>query len=272
MKSIQTREICKKFDARSWFYVYQRIDGPGETLEFVKQANKDNWRVISVSVGIKTEDVDLIKTICSLGLRVDYVTVDVALSYTDSIKRIINTIKEKLPNTYLIVGNGATGEWIEFLENLGVDCAKVGIGVSKSCRTRQYTGFGSTTISSLMECAAAAKNIKIMSDGGLTVENGEVWIGDIAKAIRFGADCLMSGSLFSKCVDSPAIIGGYFGNASSTAKGNRTHVEGATLKVETNGLTIEEQMNLIEDSLRSSVSYSGGTKIQDLKNVDYFII
>lgn len=268
MKSIQTQDICKKFDARKWFYVYQRIDGPSDILSFVERANKENWRVVSISVGIKTEDIDLLKTIKDRGLRVDFITVDVALSFTDSIKRVIGYIKTNFPNTYLICGNGATSEWVEFLEDLGVDCAKMGIGVSDACRTRQYTGFGSTTVSSLIECVAAAKTIKIMSDGGLTVRNGEVWVGDIAKSLTLGAHFVMSGSLFSKCIDSPAVVNGYFGNASSAAKGNKVHVEGTTVNIQTNGLTIEEQMNLVEDSLKSSISYSGGTKIEDLRKAE----
>lgn len=272
MKAIQTQDICKRFDARNWFYVYHRIDGPSDILSFIERANKENWRVISISVGIKTEDIDLLKTIKDRGLRVDFITIDVALSYTDSIKRVVDYIKSNFPKTYLIVGNGATGEWVEFLEDLGVDCAKMGIGVSDACRTRQYTGFGSTTVTSLIECVQAAKNIKIMSDGGLTVRNGEVWIGDIAKALVLGAHFVMSGSLFSKCIDSPAVINGYFGNASQTAKGNKIHIEGTTVNVQTSGLTIEEQMDLVEDSLKSSLSYAGTTVLGRLKYVDWQVI
>ena len=268
MKSVQTQDICKKFDDHGWFYVYHRIDGPSDILSFVERANKENWRVISISVGIKVEDINLLKTIKDHSLRVDFITIDVALSFTDSIKKIIDCVKINFPRAYLICGNGATGEWIEFLENLGVDCAKMGIGVSDACRTRQYTGFGSTTVSSLIECVGAAKNIKIMSDGGLTMRNGEVWIGDIAKALALGSQFVMSGSLFSKCADSPAISSGYFGNASQIAKGNKTHIEGTSITVQTNGLTIEEQMDLIEDSLKSSVSYSGGRNILALREVE----
>ncbi len=145
--------------------------------------------------------------------------------------------------------------------------------MSKSCRTRQFTGFGSTTVSSLIECVGAAKELDIISDGGLTVdETGEVWIGDVAKAIALGADAVMSGSLFKSCIDSPSVIHGYFGNASSQAKQNTTHIEGATVKVETNGRIIQEQMCLISDSLRSSVSYAGGKSIHDLFNVEWSII
>lgn len=151
------------------------------------------------------------------------------------------------------------------------------VGKSKiivhNCRTRQYTGFGSTTITDLEKCANAAKNIKILSDGGITkCATGEPAIGDIAKAIRFGADYVMSGSLFSQCLDSPSIREGYYGNSTPKAKQHSNHVEGAILHIDTDGLTIKEQMKLVEDSLRSSVSYSGGNSLESLRSVDYIIV
>src|SRR5437868_4749071 len=127
----------------------------------------------------------------------------------------------------------------------------------------QFTGYGSSTLGSLIECVKAAKTVDIISDGGITIEDGTVCIGDVAKALVFGAKFVMSGALFSQCIDSPAVVHGYFGNASEVAKGN-DHVEGKLVEVVTNGKTIKEQMKLIQQSLRSSISYSGGRNIGDL--------
>jgi GMP reductase len=282
MKSILNRSICKIFDDRNWFYVYHRIDGICDVERFVWDANDRKscqWvycgklkelNTISISVGVGEEWCHLINRLHIEGLRVDYFTVDVALSYNDNVIPVIDRIKEKFPNSYLIVGNGCTPEWIQWLEDLGVDCAKVGIGVSKSCRTRQYTGFGSTTVSNLLECVEVAKTINIMSDGGLTVDNnGEVWIGDINKALVLGADLIMSGAAFSKCIDSPSILNGYYGNASEIAKESKRHVEGAKLQIETSGLTIAQTCDLIEDSIRSGVSYAGGTNLEAFNHVEW---
>jgi GMP reductase len=231
------------------------------------------YNTISISVGIGLEWEYLISRLSIENMRVDYFTVDVALSYNDNVIPIIIKIKEKFPDSYLIVGNGCTPEWISWLENLGVDCAKVGIGVSTSCRTRQYTGFGSTTVSDLIDCVSAAKNIDIMSDGGLTVDNnGEVWIGDINKSLCLGADFIMTGAAFSKCLDSPSVVDGYFGNASADAKGHRKHIEGTNVKIITNGLTINQMCDLIEDSIRSGVSYSGGKSLDDFRSVKWELL
>jgi GMP reductase len=284
MKSILTQDICRMFDNRKWFYVYHRIDGVLDVERFVWNANNRkssmweycggyNWNVVSISVGVGSDWYDLINRLSVENLRVDYFTVDVALSYNDSIISIIRNIQSKFPNSYLIVGNGSTPEWIQWLENLGVNGAKVGIGVSKSCRTRQYTGFGSSTVSDLIDCVAVSKSIDIISDGGLTVDNlGEVWIGDINKALTLGADFIMTGALFSKCIDSPSIIDGYYGNASEMSKGHRKHIEGTNVKVLTTGLTISQTCDLVEDSIRSGISYAGGKDLSAFRSVEWELI
>ena len=112
------------------------------------------WNTISISVGIGEEWENLISRLHIEGLRVDAITIDVALSYTDSIIPIISKVKEKYPDAFLIVGNGCTGEWITFLERLGVDCAKVGVGVSTSC-------FVGTTVVKTKDGEKYIKDIKV---------------------------------------------------------------------------------------------------------------
>lgn len=271
MKSIITPEICKIFDKNNWFYVYHRIDGVQDVINFVKYAN-ENLNITSISVGIKEEWSALVQHLASQNYKVDYFTVDVAHSYTDYVLPVLRAIKDFYPDAYVICGNGCTKEWVSWLESFKlVDCIKVGIGVSQSCLTRQFTGYGSSTLGSLVECVKASDG-DIMSDGGITIRSdGVVCVGDVAKALVFGADWVMSGALFSKCIDSPALIHGYFGNASQVAKGD-VHVEGHTVKVVSNGLTIEEQMQLIKESLRSSISYSGGSSVHDLHGKPYEIV
>lgn len=271
MVSVLNKDVVKKFDDNRWFHIWHRIGDYDNIKDYVKWANESNLYFVSISVGIKDKDLDLLKWLKESSYRVDSICIDVALSYNDIVLPIIDYVKTNFIGTYLIVGNGDSVEWLRWLEKYNVDCAKINIGVSSSCRTRQYTGFGSTTISDLYECSKVS-NISIISDGGLTIENGEVWIGDIAKSIRFGADFVMSGTLFKNCIDSPAIINGYYGNASRTAKGNE-HVEGTLLdNIKTNGLTTIEMMKLIEQSLKSSCAYAGGNNLQGIRQVDYQIV
>jgi GMP reductase len=270
MKSILNWEICKIFDDKNWFYVYHRIDGVVDVENFIRRANTNKWNTISISIGIGEDWIKALQHWSINNWKIDYITVDVALSYNDNIIPVIEAVKDYYPNTYLIVGNGCIPEWITWLENMGVNCAKVGIGVSKSCRTRQYTGFGSSTVSSLIECVNVAKTIDIMSDGGLTVDDrGEVWVGDINKALVLGSDFIMSGAAFSKCINSPSIINGYYGNASEQAKQSKKNIEGAKIQIETNGLTISQMCDLISDSIKSGISYAGGTDLTAFNSVEW---
>jgi len=271
MISVLNHNIVKKFDDNKWFHIWHRIGDYQHIKEYVKWANESNLYFVSISIGIKQQDIELLTWLKNSNYRIDSICIDVAFSYNDKILPIVEYIKNNFDGVYLIVGNGDSPEWIQWLEKYGVNAAKINIGVSSSCRTRQYTGFGSTTITDLYECVKIAK-LDIISDGGLTIENGEVWIGDIAKSIAFGASAVMSGTLFKNCIDSPAIVNGYYGNASRTAKGNE-HVEGTLLdNIKTNGLTTIEMMKLIEQSIKSSVSYSGGKYLTDLCDCKFQII
>lgn len=275
MKSIITPEICKIFDRNNLFYVYHRIDGTDDVYKFVEYANKELSNT-SISIGITTDWIDLISKLKDNNLNVDYFTVDVALSYNDNIVPIIKHVKNLYPESFLIVGNGSTSDWIKWIGSYElVDAVKVGIGVSKSCMTTPYTGFGSTTVDSLIECSNANKSLDkpmiIISDGGLTTDGPFVYFGDITKALIFGADWVMSGAIYSRCIDSPSIINGYYGNASEKA-GKSNRIEGRSIEIESNGRTIEEQIQLCLESLQSSISYSGGLDIWEMKQLTRYDI
>lgn len=117
----------------------------------------------------------------------------------------------------------------------------------------------------------------IVADGGIR------YPGDIAKAIVAGADMVMVGSLFTACKDSPAeniykipdapfeIVGKkYFGSA-SYHNGNKKNIEGTLVELECNGLTYIEFLSELKGHLQSSISYSGGNNLSDLKNCKYEI-
>lgn len=270
MESVLNLDIVKIFDNKKMFYVYCRTHGIEDVLQFVRYANS-NLRITSISVGITKEWINLVRLLKQLKLKVDYFTIDVALSYNDNVIEISNVIKTEFPDSFVIIGNGSTPEWVEWLGYLGYyDAFKMNIGVSKSCRTKEYTGYSNPTALSLAECARVNSNLKnpmtVISDGGLTVKNDVVWIGDIAKALRLGADWVMSGALFSRCIDSPSIINGYYGNASVQGKKEMRRVEGDIVEVKTNNLTIKEMIDRIQESLQSSISYSGGINIKELKS------
>lgn len=277
MKSVITWDICKLFDDNNLMYVYKRTEGPQDVLNFAKWANK-NLNITSISVGIQKEWITLVELLYYNGIKIDYFTVDVALSYNDNITPILEKIRLYYPNSFVICGNGNTSEWLKWISELKsstglrlVHAVKFNIGVSKACRTKENTGFSNNIVNTILKLSETNKNLKnkliLITDGGLTVEDDEIWIGDIAKALILGADWIMSGSIYSRCTDSPAIDNGYFGNASEVAKGHKKNIEGATIKVNSNDRTIQEQINLIHESIQSSISYAGGKNLSCL-NID----
>jgi GMP reductase len=171
MESIMTPQICKIFDDNNWLYVYPRTKGVLDVCNFVSDAQK--FKRTSISVGVKPEWVELVKLLKEKEYSVEYFTVDVALSYNDNVLPILNTIRKYYPDSYIILGNGATGEWARWVEDLSlVNAIKLNIGVSSACRTKQFTGFSSSTVSSLIECVESVRTLDVIADGGLTIVYG----------------------------------------------------------------------------------------------------
>jgi GMP reductase len=248
-----------------YFYVMHRF---GNNISFLTKANSENWKTISISVGVNENSISDIVSIFEMGLRVDYITIDVAHGHHLKVKAMISLIKKFLPNTFIIAGNTASKEATKDLESWGADATKCCIGSGMACSTKYKTGFHVPPFSCVLECASVAKK-PIIADGGVKT------YGDIAKALVAGANMVMCGGIFASCSDSPAPIENgkkiYFGNASERAKGEYKHVEG--FEVELNqDQTLLEKLNDIKESIQSSVSYSGGFDLSCFKNIKYVVV
>jgi GMP reductase len=277
MQDVISPSLAKYLSEHGYFYIYHRFgkntDESEENLTpvyFVKKANRENWRVISVSTGVSESSKKEILTYKALRLRVDYITIDVAHAHHENIKMMVEYIRENLPDTFLIVGNTATGEGVDFLCSLNVDAIKVGIGGGSICTTRYMTGFHLPTLHSVFEAneimSFRSLDIPIIADGGAK------HYGDIAKALTFGATMVMSGGWFVSCSDSPAkMYRGkkvYRGSTSFDSKGEHKHIEGRTLELEA-GFTYKERLTEIRQSLQSSISYAGGSDLGAFQHVNW---
>ena len=113
----------------------------------------------------------------------------------------------------------------------------------------------------------------IVADGGIRSH------GDIAKSIRFGATMVMIGSLFAGHEESPGTtveVNGerfkeYFGSASDFNKGEYRHVEGKKILEPIKG-KLSDTLVEMEQDVQSSISYAGGTKLLDIRKVNYVIL
>ncbi len=268
MKTVVDAAICVWLAQNGYFYVMHRFDL--DNVQFVKDM-KAKGLFASISLGVKQPDYATVDTLSTLGLIPDYVTIDIAHGHADSVRDMIAYLKSKMPSTFVIAGNVATPEAVIDLENWGADATKVGIGPGKVCITKLKTGFGTGgwQLSALKWCARVATK-PIIADGGIREH------GDIAKSIRFGATMVMIGSMLAGHEESPGktvevdgkLYKEYYGSASDFNKGEYKHVEGKRILEPVKGLLAETLVEMEQD-IQSSISYSGGKKLMDIRKVNY---
>lgn len=264
MPSCQNEIVLDTFNKKRWPYVYYRTRGTEDIYNFVEKINLESWHLKSISVGVQDADYELLKRIKERGLKLDWITIDVALIWNEHHEEYIKKVRALWPDVYLIAGNFCHVDCADWLSDLGVNCGKFNIGVSALCRTRQNTGFG-TYLSDFIDTAQTS-DLDLIYDGGLTIldeEKGEVAYGDIFKALNFGAQFVMSSSLFRwahELSNNGVVL--QYGNSTAEAKGYSRNVEGA-VKAFKSQYDLEDQMRKIIENLQSSVSYAGLTDIKD---------
>ena len=268
MKTVVDEPICVWLAQNGYFYVMHRFDL--DNVRFAQDMAAKGLYV-SISLGVKKADYDTVDQFVALGLTPDYITIDIAHGHADSVKNMITYLKEKLPGSFIIAGNVGTPEAVIDLENWGADATKVGIGPGKVCITKLKTGFGTGgwQLSALKWCARVATK-PIIADGGIRDH------GDIAKSIRFGASMVMIGSLFAGHEESPGqtvevdgkLSKEYYGSASDFNKGEYKHVEGKRILEAIKGKLADTLVEMEQD-VQSSISYSGGKKLMDIRKVNY---
>ncbi len=271
MKTVVDEDVCAWLARNGYFYVMHRFDL--DNLVFVREMKKKGL-FASISLGVKDADYATVDQLAAENLVPEYITIDIAHGHADTVRDMIAHIKAKLPESFIIAGNVATPEAVIDLENWGADATKVGVGPGKVCITKLKTGFGTGgwQLSALKWCARVATK-PIIADGGIRSH------GDIAKSIRFGATMIMIGSLFAGHEESPGrtvevdgeLFKEYYGSASDFNKGEYRHVEGKRILEPIKG-SIADTLREMREDLQSSISYAGGTRLTDIRRVNYVIL
>jgi GMP reductase len=239
MKTVVDERITEWLAANGYFYVMHRFDL--DNVAYAKSM-RDKGLFVSISSGVKEADRAVIDRLAAEGVGADYITIDIAHGHAESVRQMIEYIKQKLPG--------------------------------KVCITRLKTGFGTGgwQLSALKWCARVATK-PIIADGGIRHH------GDIAKSVRFGAAMVMVGSLFAGHEESPGktvevdgqLYKEYYGSASDFNKGEYKHVEGKRILEPVKGRLADTLREMRED-LQSSISYAGGRALGDLRKVNYVIL
>ena len=271
MKTVLNESICEWMAKSGYFYVMHRFDL--DNVQFARDMHAKGV-FASISLGVKKADYDTVDKFVAEKLIPEYITIDIAHGHADSVRNMITYLKEHLPSAFIIAGNVGTPEAIIDLENWGADATKVGIGPGKVCITKMKTGFGTGgwQLSALKWCARVATK-PIIADGGIREH------GDIAKSIRFGATMVMIGSMLAGHEESPGktvdvdgkLFKEYYGSASDFNKGEYKHVEGKRILEPIKG-KLAATLREMEEDVQSSISYSGGKKLMDIRKVNYVIL
>ena len=166
-------------------------------VEEIKKVKKQKL-LVGAAVGAGSNELARAKAI--LKEDINMIVVDTAHGHTKKVSEMIKFIKKKKNSkTALCAGNIATAEAARYLDKLGVDIIKVGIGPGSICTTRLVAGIGVPQLSAILNVRNALKKskVKIISDGGIK------YSGDLAKAFAAGADAVMIGSLFAGTDETP---------------------------------------------------------------------
>ncbi|MGB9728733.1 MAG: IMP dehydrogenase [Thermoprotei archaeon] len=256
------------------------------SIEKFPYASKDKKGRLMVGAAVGLKDY-LERTKRLLDAEVDFIVIDVANGYTQSVIEAIKKIKGNF-DIDVVAGNVATADGAELLASAGADAIRVGIGSGSACITRLVAGVGVPQISAVMECAQVASkyDVPVISDGGIRKP------GDIVKALAAGASTVMIGNLLAGTEESPGatiirenrkykIFRGMASHGAYLSKMEREGIfeeeeieayvsEGVEGLVEYRG-TVSEVLKQLIGGLRSGMSYLGARNIKELQNNAIFI-
>lgn len=269
MKTIIDEDLAIWFAENDYFYVMHRFGI--DSINFIKNMN-NRGLFTSISIGVNQDSYEVVSELNRLGLDPDYVTIDIAHGHCQKMRNMLQYVKQNL-KSFVIAGNVCTKEGVRFLQDLGADAIKVGIGPGHSCTTKLKTGFSHPQFSAVLSCAEEAK-VPVIADGGIEHP------GDIAKALVAGATMAMAGFMFAGFEESPGekkifpdgrIVKEYFGSASEHNKGEKKHVEGRKIEIPYKG-SIVDLMSDLDQSIRSSISYAGGKDLSAFIHVPWITV
>ena len=162
-------------------------------------STKDNLGRLCVGAAVGTSGDVLVHVNALVKCGVDLVCIDTAHGHSKGVLDTVKKIRKAYPKLDIIAGNVATGEAAQTLIKAGASAIKVGIGPGSICTTRIVSGVGVPQLSAVSSVYTICKkyDIPVIADGGIKHS------GDVVKALAFGADVVMGGSMFAGTDESP---------------------------------------------------------------------
>lgn len=231
-----------------------------------------------VSIGCTVAELERAEALRDAGAL--YFCVDVAHAHAKYVGKTLKGLRKILADRCIMAGNVATYAGADYLASCGADIIKAGIGGGSVCSTRIKTGFGIPMLTCIEDCARTDRSI--VADGGIRTS------GDIVKALAFGADFVMIGSMLSGTTPTPGEvvmnnnglpIKYYRGMASREAQEDflgHMHEWKTAEGVSTEVPYRDTQDAIIADiigGLRSGLTYAGASSISELqRKLNYILV
>ncbi|KPJ78917.1 MAG: inosine-5-monophosphate dehydrogenase [Deltaproteobacteria bacterium SG8_13] len=277
MDTITESEMANYIGAKGGIGVLHRFMPIEENVRIFKACEYP----VFASVGCSESDLTRAEALRDAGA--DRFCVDVAHAHARYVGRTLKQIRDMLGKTACIMaGNVATYAGADYLASCSADIVKVGIGGGAVCTTRIKTGFGVPNLTAIKNCARVDRSI--VADGGIRTP------GDIVKALAFGADFVMLGSMLAGTRPTPgpvvseksacgqeAQVKVYRGMASSEAHSDYHGGMAEWKTAEGISTTVpyrENEDEIVADiigGLRSGLTYGGASSIRELQRKLDFI-
>ena len=236
--------------------------------------------IVGAALGVSSDLIERAEKLSAAG--VDVFVLDSAHGDSEGVINAIKEVKKNFSKIEIIGGNVATAEGAKALIDAGVDAVKVGVGPGSICTTRIIAGVGVPQLSAVLNVVQAAKDIPVISDGGVRFS------GDIVKAIGAGADSVMLGSALAGTEEAPGEVELYQGRSFKTYRGmgsisamsKRTdanrYMQGEDIdtdKLVPEGIEgrvpfrgwLKDVVYQLEGGLRQGMGYTGSKNIEELK-------
>jgi IMP dehydrogenase len=279
MDTITELEMANFIGSKGGIGVLHRFIPIDRNVEIFKSCKHDTF----VSVGTSQQELERAEALRDVGATL--FCVDVAHAHAKYVGQMLKKIRSLLGKSACIMaGNVATYAGADFLASCSADIIKVGIGGGSVCTTRLKTGFGVPNLTAIRQCSRVDRSV--VADGGIRTP------GDIVKALAFGADFVMIGSMLAGTRPTPGAV-----ITKKNAHGTETQVKiyrgMASREVQNDyhggmadwktaeGISIEvpfrdTESQIIADiigGLRSGLTYGGAATIRELqRKLDYICI
>ena len=242
--------------------------------------------LVGAAIGVGSDGDERAEALVRGG--VDLLAIDSAHGHSAGILEFAAKVKDRFPDTPLMVGNVATGDAVRACADHGADIVKVGVGPGSICTTRIVTGVGVPQFTAVADASevAAELGLAAIADGGIR------YSGDIVKALSAGATAVMIGNLLAGTDESPGdlvLVGGrrykeYRGMGSTDAmregsadryfqndeEPSKLVPEGVSGLLPYRG-SVGEVIDQLAGGLRSGMGYIGAPNLRELPTRAQFV-